>query len=424
MTPAELRERREALHAAGVALRRRPACDTLRALEQVLESWRDPGSAWRRALEAQLPAATGYSAQNVRAGLELGLEHWTGAALRALVERELGGAERLDATAPSAVRGFDTTAVLLAGSIPMPTLLALLAPLALRSPVLAKCAARDPITAPLVARSIAEVDAALGRCIEVLQLRRGESDCLRALLEADCVVATGSDEAVAEIAAQVRPPRRLVAYGHRLSVAALAGEATRGERLERAADALARDVALWDQLGCLSPIALYVVDGDTDSAERAAHALARALEALESRWPLGRVESAAAAAIAHERGAAELREAAGHDVRVHASNTARWTVIREADAAPRPAPLHRFVRVHPVRGSSGLLAALAHYAPHLAAVALEGFDSDDDALPRALAALGASRLCRFGAMQAPPLDWHHDGCGVLTPLARYTDYEL
>jgi hypothetical protein len=109
---------------------------------------------------------------------------------------------------------------------------------------------------------------------------------------------------------------------------------------------------------------------------------------------------------------------------VHAGAAGEWTVVREADSQPRPAPLHRFVRVLPVADVRALVAALAPFGPHLSAVGLDGFGREASALCRALAHLGASRLCACGAMQCPPLGWHRDGRGVLTPLARFTDSEL
>jgi len=412
------------LREAGAALRKRPAHETLASLERVLDTWCDPSSAWRRELEAKLPAATGFRSETVREGLAHGLGSWTGTALREVVRRELGGADRLDARGNSGVGGFDVTSVLLAGSIPMPTLLALLAPLVLRSPVLAKAASRDPITAPLVARSIAECDADLGRCVDVIDFHGDDAECLDAVLDADCVVATGSDDTVARVAKAIRPPRRLVAYGHRLSVAALGTCAMQGRDLAGAMGALAFDIALWDQLGCLSPIVLYAVGGDAQSTSLIATSLAEALENVQSRIPRGSVDPGAAAAFAHERESAELRCAAGQRVRVLAGDASEWCVVCEEDAAPRPAPLHRFVRVHPVADLVALHDALSAYSPHLSAVAIHGFGAERAALARSLASLGASRVCAFGSMQAPPLGWHHDGQPVLVPLARFADLEL
>jgi hypothetical protein len=94
--------------------------------------------------------------------------------------------------------------------------------------------------------------------------------------------------------------------------------------------------------------------------------------------------------------------------------------VRELDARWRPAPLHRFVRVHPVADAAALLDALRPVGPHLACVALEGFGPAEPALRAACAAVGASRVCRPGRMQAPPLAWPRDGRGVLAPLARFS----
>jgi hypothetical protein len=85
--------------------------------------------------------------------------------------------------------------------------------------------------------------------------------------------------------------------------------------------------------------------------------------------------------------------------------------------------LNRFLRVHPVEDPEALLAAVRPLAAHLAGVALAGFGAIQDAVARGLADLGASRLCRPGELQSPPLAWHHDGRPVLLPFARFTDLE-
>jgi hypothetical protein len=340
-----------ALREAGTKLRRRPARETLAALARVVDGWSDADSPWRRALESELPAATGFSSAVVREGARRGFEEWSGRALRELVARELGRPEVLDRASPEMASGFDTTAVLLAGQIPMPTLLAVIAPLVLRSPVLVKPSSGDPVTPRLVARSIAEIDAELGQSLELVAFEGSDRACARALFEADCVVAAGSDATIAAVRAEVRPPRRLVTYGHRLSAAALGGAATRGPELADAAERLALDVALWDQLGCLSPIAVYVAHPDPSAADRVAEALASALERTEERLPRGRVGADGATAVAHERAQAEMRAAAGHRVTLFAGEQLAWTVVREDGPAPLPAPLHRFVRVHPVNSA-------------------------------------------------------------------------
>jgi Acyl-CoA reductase (LuxC) len=423
MTPREIRDRLAELREAGVKLRRRPAREVHAALARVLDLFASSESKWRRRLEDELPGATGFTIENVREGLARGLAPFRGEAFLSLVRAELGDPDRLDAAQGTLVSGFETTAVVLAGSIPQPSLLALLAPLALRSPVLAKAASRDPVTAPLLAEAIAEVDPELGRCIAIARFGSQDQACLSALLEADCVAATGSDASIAALAALVQPPRRQVFSGHRLSVTALGPEAMRADLLGEVAEAAALDVALWDQQGCLSPLAVYAVGADREAPDRLADALANALASLERRLPRGAQDTAGAAAFRHECDGAELRAAAEPAVRLLGGPTQRWAVVREADAAPRRAPLNRFVRVHPVENPEMLLAALRPYAAHLAGVALAGFGAARDAVVRGLADLGASRLCRPGELQSPPLAWHHDGRPVLVPLARFTDRE-
>jgi hypothetical protein len=338
----------------------------------------------------------------VAEALAAGLAPYTGRALLDLVRAD---GEALD--------GFDVTAAVLAGAIPLPAFVAILAPLALRSPVLVKPSAHDPVTARLVVRSLAERDALLGASVEVADFRRDDAKALAALCSAPCVAATGSDAAIEAIAARIRPAQRFVGAGHRFSVSVVGPEAMRGAEIARTAEDLGRDVARWDQLGCLSPIAVHVADADPRSADRMADALAAALRDAEMRWPRGRIEPGAAAAIARERAEAEMRGAA-----VRSSDDTRWTVVREADAALRGTPLHRFVRVHPAADVADALAALRPHAAHLASVAIAGFGAATDRVARALAKLGASRVCAPGELQAPPLAWPRDGRPVLRSLAR------
>lgn len=420
----EVADALERLRGAGARLRQRRREDVVRVLGALLDRLRDPDAAERRAWEAALPEATGFTPAVVRAGLELALAPFGGAALESLADAAAGpqpGAGRR-----SIVSGFETTAVILGGALPTPTLPALLFPLLLGSPVLAKTSHHDPVTASVIARTLSAIDPDLGACLEVVAFAGDDADTMARFLSARCVVATGSDATIASLAARVRPPRRFVGYGHRLSVAVVGPQALAGAALEETARGLATDVALWDQLGCLSPVSVYVSDGPgarggAAGADALAGALATALQRAGEALPRGRVPISAAAAIAQERGEAEMRAAAGRPVALIVGDD--FTVVREADARPRPTPLHRFVRVMPVSGAGALESALLPIGPHLAGVALAGFGDDGGAMAELLVRAGASRVCPPGRLQQPPLAWHHDGLPPLLPLARIGDVE-
>lgn len=420
------------LRKEGAALRQRPAGEVESSLCRVLDEWRNAGSAIARRSELQsaLAAEVGFSPACIREGLQRGLAEWNGKALREVIARELGA---LSSSPSKLVHGFDLTAVLLAGAIPMPSLLAILLPLVLRSPVLVKTSSRDPVTAPHVAASVARIDPQLGRCIEVVDFPGRDDSCANRFLAADCVVAMGSDSTLESVTKQVRPSARLVSYGHRLSLAIVGPIIESDAALADVAGRIALDTALWDQQGCLSPAAVYVL-GSAELARNVAAALAAAMERAEQHWPRGSIDTAAAAAIQRERSEAEMRRAdddtRGTSVELHSSADTSWTVVLESDPGWRPTPLQRFLRVYPLDGTHGVLgwgdaleSALAPIARHLAAVAVEGFGDETPVISQRLAALGASRICRAGELQAPPLGWHHDGKPLLLPLARITDIE-
>ncbi len=395
-------------------LHERSDVEIVRALASVFDLWRDSTSACRCELEAKLPLASGFAPATLRAGLELGFEPWTGAAFERLVAEELGLGTR---SKTLRVGGYPLTSVLLAGSIPMPSVLSMLLPLALRSAVLCKPASRDPITPSLVVDSLSEVDPLLADCVGVVPFEKGDPEANKIFYASPCVVATGSGETIAEVESYLAPHQRRVLYGHRVSIAVIEMKERSDAKLANLVHDLATDIALWDQLGCLSPVAFYLVGGADDTAEAFAEALSAALANAQQRWPRGAVTPETASLIARERSDTEMRSALGNPARVIASSGTEWTVVLEADTDLRPAPLHRFIRLVPVPALDSLARALEPVAPYLAGVALAGFEAEREELTRRLFELGASRICEPGHLQIPPLDWRRDNQPLLLGMA-------
>jgi len=110
-----------------------------------------------------------------------------------------------------------------------------------------------------------------------------------------------------------------------------------------------------------------------------------------------------------------------------------YTVVLEADARVRPAPLGRFLRLMPVSTREELLAALEPFNGQLSNVAVAGLGEEQAlagqrapenlTLFSQLSHLGVSRITEPGRLQTPPIDWPHDGLPLFAPLVRMVHHD-
>jgi hypothetical protein len=260
---------------------------------------------------------------------------------------------------------------------------------------------------------------------EILDFVRGLPKPLRALVNthrnldeklfarADVIVAFGSDAAIGHLRARTGPGQRFIAHGHALSLLWIAQPGTLAPRQARAC---ATDVLAYDQLGCLSPQAIYAPAGA--GAGPLGDKLARALEA---EWRTLRPKPArplpVAARIAEAR---DVALALGHRLWLPPDGHLGWTLIHDPDPAFQPSPLHGVIYLRTV-AESKLAGALASVAGRISTVGVAGRMSSR--LEGLFLKLGVSRFCPAGRMQFPPLTWHHDGRPVLGDLVTWIDCE-
>ncbi len=366
------------------------------ALDQVFCAWSAPDSAWRRLLAAALDL---YSPPALDLAMGLGLRGWNAAALRAIRSAEVR----------PHVRAPELTAVWLAGAIPPASFSALALPLLAGSAVYARTSSADPTSPSLFRESLAEIDAGLAEAVRI-----GDDEA--ALQEADAVVAFGRDETIAALRARVPATSVFVGYGHRLSVSAIGPRAP----VEQSARLAARDIALFDGRGCLSPAYVLVDDTPRGRARELAEALATQLEELRTKLPRGRLLAGEEVRLHELRAGHAMSDA----TRVWLSRgSTDWGVLLGLEGI-RPAPgMLRNVPVVPVSGSQGLSRWCAGLAPHLSSLAVLGWPDSREELAAAALAGGASRLCPLGDLQLPRLEWRHDGRGAIEPLLTSLDVE-
>jgi hypothetical protein len=417
-------------------LARRSTDSIIRAIAAVAAEWLRPENAFRRLALEQGPGAMGFSQATLARGLDAFFRELTAERLDALIVAELGHGRRLDVFSSAEIENRQLRAALVtgpeliahvaAGNLPTPTMNSMVLGLLARSAQFVKCATGAALVPRLFAHSLHEAEPKLAACLELAEWRGGTVHLEEALFaEADCVTATGSDEALGAIRARLPARARFLGYGHRVSFGFVSAPVLTGLFLNRVISRAAADVTAWNQLGCLSPHILYVESGGETDPQRFAALLAEELHAREQTEPRGTVPESVSIGIASRRGIYEVRAASSVETRLWASQgSTAWTVVYEADPRFQLSCLHRFIYVKPV---ATLEEALQHVDPMRDKVSTVGVAVPEHTMTDVasmLARWGATRVCPLGKMQEPPLAWRHDGRPALADLLRWTDLEL
>jgi hypothetical protein len=404
-------------------------------LSDLGENWLQADYSFRRLALEQGPKATGFSRATLASGLDAFFGSLTREGFQTLIEQDLGHVRRLDEMVASEAERKHNRAALAsapeflvhigAGNLPAPALASMVVGLLVRSAQFVKCAHGASLLPRLFAHSLYEAEPKLGACLEVAEWRGGNVELETILFgEADCVTATGSDEALTALRPRVPAKTRFLGYGHRVSFGYISGRVLSGLNVAKVVERAAADVVAWNQLGCLSPHVFYVEAGGL-SAEQFAEALALELERREASEPRGELAVAVAATIASRRSFYEIRAAHSPETRHWCSkHSTAWTVVYEADPRFQLSCLNRFIYVKPVKDLS---EALQHAESVRGKVSTVGLAAPEDRLQEyatQLARWGVTRVCPLGRMQQPPLAWRHDGRPALGDLVTWTDWEM
>lgn len=404
--PREIHARLNAARRASARLAQRPIDEILQRIETCVEHWLDPGFLLRRQAEEQLPSVTGFSREMIRHGLPLQFEPLRAAEIARLLDAELGSRHTLDRHPPGrATRTPGLIGHILAGNIPGLAAAPIFLSLALKAAVLVKPAAGDPLTAMLIRESIAQVDPSLADCVCVASWRGGDEAVEAvALQEPDVVVASGSDAAIAAIAARVRG--RFIGHGHRVSVALIGRESlASSDSAREAAQQLGYDVTLWDQQGCLSPQMCYVEAGPGE-ADRFAALLGEALQELAARLPPRRRSFEEEADVQRFRQQAEWEP--GRRLLASSDSTA-WSIAVEDDPAFLPSCLNRCLRLKPIADLRQAIDLITRHRGLVEAAGVAAALQPDASLRAALLSAGVHHVCALGTMQTPTLAWRPGG---------------
>lgn len=333
--------------------------DVLERLERLLHAARriaDPGTDLGREARARLSASTRLSPEGVAAAIERCLEHHpTRAELEALA---------------SAVAPAPRVHVLLSSTVFTAAHRAIALGLAASDRVVVRPSRRDPLFSELLLRGapgLFELSATLSPCA-------GEH-----------VHAYATAETLAELRRTLPAGVVLHAHGPGFGVIVV-GDADPAS----VASAVALDVALFDQRGCLSPRAV-VVEGDPARARAHALALAEALAAMERGLPRGALDDEEQAEIVR------YRDTMSYAGEVFPAGSGVVALAREG-APLFIAPVGRNLHVVPTGDAAALLA------PHAHAITTVAVAGSPALTARVHAALPQARRAELGRMQTPAFD--------------------
>ncbi len=423
-------------------------------LAEVARRWRDDADPIRAEALDLLPRHSPFSREMWADALDLMFAPITPSALRALV------AEELAAVGP--VRFPPLVGLVLAGNVPAPAVQAVFCGLLAGSAMLVKSAGEDRAWPALLARSVASVSPDLGGRVAVVHWPGGSAPHNAALASsADPIVAFGGSEAIAEwsilvaasrerkLAGASQAPRAsarpgLVAHGPRtsLGLVELPGDEAAMREL---AGAVARDAAMYDQQGCLSPQQVYLVESDAAAASAGgarpwpraatfARLLGQALDELARRWTIGDRDLGLRLAVRRARESARMRRVVA---RLEGGASGRpgiagmpgpwllsgppdrfdWTLIGTSGTSPQVGPGGRTLLLTRVRSGDEAIDAIRPLAPLIQGVALHAGHDEDRLARRLIDELAIPYVCRPGELQRPPFGWRNDNVPPLRSLA-------
>lgn len=316
------------------------------------------------------------------------------------------------------------------GCTPQPNVQAVVTAVMISDVVLFRPSSLDTIVTPSFVRAFGrilemETDYRDTPLLLMANWKREDVETTRRVLgAADSLTAFGDQETLDRLASFLRPEARRFFYGPKISFAAIdLSEGFSEEALKAAIDALADDIAAYDQRGCLSPMALYLIGG-AETHEGVLNMLASALRARGAEHGYTpSLPAGVAAAIQSLRGVYAMDPEGSR--RVYASESLPgWTLLYdEADKSLRSTPGYQTMFVHPVRDWAELVEAVRPMSGKLQAIGLE---PSEECMPveiyQELRAMGLSDIAEFGGMQDPGVEWIHDGNPIF-PI-RMRAYEL
>lgn len=305
---------------------------------KVAEEWKTLRFPGAKKFFVDLAATTGLSEKMLREALHNHFGVFDAALLKKWLNRTK---RRRDKRATDKVNYPELVFLISAGNIPGVAIHPLIHLSLLGIPTLVKNASTEPLLLPAILETLARHDAEVAARLVALTWPRAQADLTQTVMTRHpALVAFGDDDTIENFSQQ---KKHFVDFGDRFSLT-LAHAAGAQAHVRK----IAYDFCMFEQMGCLSPQAIFLFTDDWKKVDAFCRRLAQAMERMEGALPVRKRTPAQQAMVQQWRGALIARGAAGEKVILLTGKGTDWTVAAATHFDLDERVAYRFVRVWPV----------------------------------------------------------------------------
>lgn len=378
-------------------------CDVM---GEIRRAWLD-GTVLSNADRAVIEFETGYLGRHLDSAIARAFQPFSPSAVLRMIEL---GRSRCD-------RKMAFVLAILAGRIPALAVNVLFSAIAAHTPVLFRAPGGAGSFVKVLVRSVAGLAPELAGAFGVTSVASNTPELDAIVARAPGVLAYGSDAVIARIES-IRPNKPTWPGEHRESIVVAFAEhaevSAGGDWPPSLARAIAWDVAIYNQGGCLSPHVL-LVEGPEQRAVELSKAVHDELLVLARRWPVA-TPSLSSAAL-QRLFVSEMRSLTARDGGLVLTQRSVSPAVIIQTSPYRPGPGGRVLQVIPFSAQTPLKTIIPTLEGRLQGVAVHGPFSRWRDLVRLNPSYLAPYVCKPGHLQRPPAVWRENGRRLVSEFA-------
>ncbi|MCX6125655.1 MAG: hypothetical protein NTV34_13055 [Proteobacteria bacterium] len=412
-------------HAKVAAFTATPISEIMRVLDGLAQKWERGSDYWNQAFEITRTELS-FSDEMIAASLDVIPELLTYEHVAARIRADFRQLERLDRFVESPLfsgcdRAFPLGVLshVSAGNVFLGAIDSLLMGFLTKNVSVVKLSSRNIRFPFLFAESLLEVDqeGILSDKFALVHFPGGSTALEKVVKNSShAVIAWGGEEMIKSYKSDLPLSVKFIEYGPKISFQVITKNGLGGFGVKRTAEAIASDIAMWDQAACASPQNCFVEAGVDVSS------LIEGIRAALVAFPLprGRVSDDECVEILKEKSRAQYNSIMGKGQYVVGVD-----FLLHFEGAPglRASPLNRTLIIKTFETVEDLAVQLRVHGQHLQSCSYLVGDNEKTLVFNRLGIEGVMRFAHLGRVMSSPIGAPHDGKMTLVELTRIVPAE-